>query len=178
MKYHGVKMTPSGIWWQLRRNKIATGRSKLGITSNDPDYTVKRQRVEILKKKAEEGELTSDDVVIVDPGMMPISPTKPGLFVYFDETNIHWCPDIGKGFQTVGTQEIIDSPGQDEVMYLLGSLVYPAGEGVYQIFCRKRTMEVEKHLLEIVTQFSEHFIFLIWDNAKTHTTEMLSPFFE
>ena len=48
MKYHGVKMTPSGIWWQLRRNKIATGRSKLGITSNDPDYTVKRQRVEIL----------------------------------------------------------------------------------------------------------------------------------
>jgi hypothetical protein len=84
----------------------------------------------------------------------------------------------GKGFQSVGTQKVIDSPGKDEVRYLLGSLVYPNGEGIYQIFCRKRTMEVEKHLLSLVTEFSEHFIFIIWDNAKTHTTEMLEPFFE
>ena len=177
MKYHGVRMTPSGIWRQLRRLKISTGRSKLGVASNDPDYTVKRQRIQTLKKKAQTGELTSDDVIIVDPGLMPISPTKPGLFVYFDEANIHWCPDTGNGFQSVGTQEVIDSPGKDEVRYLLGSLVYPNGEGIYQIFSRKRTMEVEKHLLSLVTEFSEHFIFIIWDNANTHTTEMLSPFF-
>ena len=51
LEYHGVRLTPSGIWRQLRRHKIATGRSKLGITSNDPEYHVKRQRIETLKKK-------------------------------------------------------------------------------------------------------------------------------
>ena len=109
---------------------------------------------------------------------MPISATKPGLLVYFDETNLHCCPDTGKGFHRVGTQQIVESPGKDEVMYLLGSLAYPSGEGIYQIYSRKRTMEVEKHLLSLVEQFDEYFIFLIWDNAKTHTTEMLWPFFE
>lgn len=177
-KYHGVSLTLSGIWRQLRRLRISTGRSKLGVASNDAEYTVKRERIQTLKKKAQTGELTSDDVTLVDPGLMPISQTKPGLLVYFDETDIHWCPDTGKGFQSVGTQEIINSPGKDEVRYLLGSLVYSTGEGIYQIFPRKRTMEVEKHLLEMVTQFDEYFIFIIWDNAKTHTTEMLKPFFE
>lgn len=109
---------------------------------------------------------------------MPITPQREAVLIYFDETDLHWCPDTGKGYQVVGTQEQIDSPGQDKVRYLMGGMVYPTGEGLYQIYNRKRTMEVESYLGSLVDTFSEKFIFLIWDNAKTHTTEMLSPFLE
>jgi len=60
----------------------------------------------------------------------------------------------------------------------MGGIVYPTAEGLYKIRSRKRTIEVESYLAELVEMFDEDFIFLIWDNAKTHTTDMLSPFFE
>jgi len=87
-EYHGVSMSLSGIWYQLRKAKISMGRSKLEIPKKDLEYTVKRQRVLTLKKKAETGELTSDDVTIVDPGLMPIAQRKKAVLLYFDETNL------------------------------------------------------------------------------------------
>ncbi|MBM3236161.1 hypothetical protein FJZ31_07660 [Candidatus Poribacteria bacterium] len=60
----------------------------------------------------------------------------------------------------------------------MGGIVYPTAEGLYQIYGRKRTIEVEAYLSSLVEMFSEKFIFLVWDNATTHTTEMLSPFFQ
>jgi len=50
-EYHGVSMSIAGIWYQLCKAKISMGRSQLRIPSKDPEYTVKRQRVEALKKK-------------------------------------------------------------------------------------------------------------------------------
>lgn len=58
----------------LKREGLRSRESGLKVTSPDPEYTVKRQRVEKLKEKAEAGELTSDDVASVMPGMQPISP--------------------------------------------------------------------------------------------------------
>ncbi len=49
--YHGVTIRPSGIWYILRRHKINMGRSQWKLTSPDPEYQVKRDRVEALKKK-------------------------------------------------------------------------------------------------------------------------------
>ncbi len=37
--------------------------------------------------------------------------------VYYDETEMHWCADIGKGYQLINEQNRITSPGQDEVKY-------------------------------------------------------------
>ncbi len=51
LAYQGVKMSPSNVWYILRRHKINMGRSDLKMTSPDPEYTQKRQRVEQLKKK-------------------------------------------------------------------------------------------------------------------------------
>ncbi len=81
--------------------------------------------------------------------------------VYYDETEIHWCSDIGKGYQLINEQNRITSPGQDEVKHLLGGVVYPTGEGLYQIFDRKRTMEVESYLQSLCEMLDEYFIFLI-----------------
>ena len=39
-------------------------------------------------------------------------------------------------------------------------------------------MEVQSYLQSLCEMLSEYFIFLIWDNAKTHTTDMLCPFFD
>jgi len=50
-EYHGVSLSRAGLWYQLRKVKISMGRSQLRIPSMDPYYTVKRQRVEALKKK-------------------------------------------------------------------------------------------------------------------------------
>jgi len=49
--YHGVTVRPSGIWYILRRHRINMGRSQWKLTSPDPEYKVKRDRVEALKKK-------------------------------------------------------------------------------------------------------------------------------
>lgn len=49
--YLQIKVTISTIWNHLRRVGFTSGRAKLSITSPDPEYQVKRQRVETLKKK-------------------------------------------------------------------------------------------------------------------------------
>lgn len=50
-QYLDIKVTISTIWNHLRKVGFTSGRAKLSITSPDPDYQVKRQRVEELKKK-------------------------------------------------------------------------------------------------------------------------------
>lgn len=176
--YHGVIMQPSAVWYLLRRHKINLGRSQWKMTSPDPEYRVKRQKVEELKKKASIGQLTSDDVRVIDPGIIPLSSPKEAVLIYYDETDLHLCPDKGKGYQLMGNQPLIKTPGIDDVRYVLGGVVYPTGEGLYHIEIRKRTMEVENWLAGVCEMFADRFIFLVWDNASTHTTEMLSPFFE
>ena len=50
-QYLQLKVTISTVWNHLRRVGFTSGRAKLSITSPDPEYQVKRQRLETLKKK-------------------------------------------------------------------------------------------------------------------------------
>lgn len=50
-EYLAVQMGQSGIGMLMKRMDIRWNRGKLKVTSPDPDYTVKRERVETLKKK-------------------------------------------------------------------------------------------------------------------------------
>lgn len=50
-QYHWVKLCPSRLWYILRGHKINMGRSQLRITSPDPQYSQKRNRTEVIKKK-------------------------------------------------------------------------------------------------------------------------------
>ncbi len=43
----------------------------------------------MIYAKFEAGELQSDDVTIVMPGMQPISPNKSARLYFFDETDLH-----------------------------------------------------------------------------------------
>ena len=49
--YKGLQVHSTTIWFHLRRVKYTSGRAKLSVTSPDPDYQVKRERVEALEKK-------------------------------------------------------------------------------------------------------------------------------
>lgn len=50
-QYLGVKIGASAICMLLKRMGISWNRGKLKVTSPDPQYTVKRERVAALKKK-------------------------------------------------------------------------------------------------------------------------------
>jgi transposase len=52
-QYLQIKVSISTIWNHLRRVGYTSGRAKLSITSPDPDYQVKRQRVDDLKKRGQ-----------------------------------------------------------------------------------------------------------------------------
>ena len=51
--YLQIKVSLSTVWNHLRRVGYTSGRAKLSVTSPDPDYQVKRQRVDDLKKKGQ-----------------------------------------------------------------------------------------------------------------------------
>ena len=48
--YHGVRATQSAVSRCLKQHKIPWNRGKLKVTSPDPLYTVKRDRIDTLKK--------------------------------------------------------------------------------------------------------------------------------
>ena len=50
-QYLQIKVAMSTIWNHLRKVGFTSGRAKLSITSPDPEYQVKRQRLEELEKK-------------------------------------------------------------------------------------------------------------------------------
>ena len=145
------------------------------MTSPDPDYVIKRQRVEQLKDKADAGELTSHDATQVDKSQ----PAKPAKLVYFDSTDLHWCPDLGQAYSPVGQQVKVETPGdQNPWCALFGSLHYPAGEGLYTIHQRKRHLEVQAHFEELLLMEPDTFYFVVMDNASAHTTPKLDAFWE
>jgi len=145
------------------------------VTSPDPDYVIKRQRVQELQDKAEKGELTSHEAPDADLS----KPAKTAHLVYFDCTDLHWCPEVSQTYSPVGQQVKVETPGkEDPWSALFGSLFFPSGEGLYTIHQRKRHQEVQAHLQELLTLKPDDFFFVIMDNASAHTTEALRPFWQ
>jgi len=179
-EYLGVRVTQSAICTLLKNMGIRWNRGKLKVTSPDPLYTVKRERVEELKKKAESGTLSSHDATDAEVASEN-TPPKPGKLAYFDATDLHLCPDVGKGYAPQGEQIKVDSPGcENPWCALLGSLLYPIElkEVLYTIHERKRHEEVQAHLELLIQQDPEAFWFVVLDNASAHTTKMLDSFKE
>jgi transposase len=49
--YLGLQVSIGTIWQHLRRVGFTSGRAKLSVTSPDPEYQVKRKRIDTLQKK-------------------------------------------------------------------------------------------------------------------------------
>jgi hypothetical protein len=66
-------------------------------------------------------------------------PKRHGRLFFFDEANLSLCPEKGRIYRIKGTEYKVDTPGRN--MYILGSLEYPSGEGLYEIYPHKRHEE-------------------------------------
>jgi hypothetical protein len=122
------------------------------------------------------------DKQLVLPVSSPVSspmiliPKRRGRLFFFDETDICWCPDTGRIYHIAGKQVKIDSPGENETKYILGSLEYPSGEGLYEIYPHKRHQEFRAHLGHLMEMYPDDFLFVVRDNASSHVTPRLDEF--
>ena len=106
-------------------------------------------------------------------------PPHPARLVFFDATDLHWCPEGGNAYVPQGEQLKVDSPGkEDPWRALLGSLIYPTGEGLYTLHERKRHQEVQAHLEGLIQWKPPIFWIVVMDNAPAHTTPKLDDFWE
>lgn len=119
--------------------------------------------------------MTSHDATGADLTLPP----KRAYLVFFDSTDLHWCPDVGNAWVPIGEQLKVASPGRENPWCaLFGSLFYPTGEGLYTIHERKRHQEVAVHLELLINWDPEAFWFVVIDNASAHTTPKLDAFWE
>jgi transposase len=172
-RYHQIKVSQAAISDTLKRLGIHWNQAKKKVTSPDPLYTVKRQRLENLKHKAHQGQLSSHDAT--RPHLD--QPAKPANLAFFDSTDLHWCPEVSYSYVSQGQQLKVETPGtQNPWSALFGSLIYPSGEGLYTIHHRKRQQEVQAHLQHLIDTDPEVFWFVVLDNASAHTTPQLDAF--
>lgn len=172
-EYHALTVSQRTVSNAIKRVGLNWRRTKLRVHSPDPLYVVKRQRIETLKTLAESGELTSE------ASSYPRSdrPLKRGRLVFFDSTDLHWCPDLGNAYTPVGQQRKIDSPGlENPWLALFGSLEFPTGNGLYTLHKRKRALEVGEHLQLLIDMDPDAFWFVVLDNASAHTTPLVLAF--
>lgn len=103
-------------------------------------------------------------------------PERRGRLFFFDEANVSWCPQTGRIYRVMGQQAKIDSPGKNKTKYILGSLEYPSGEGLYEIYPHKRHQEVQAHWEHLLDMYPYDFLFVVRDNFSSHTTPDLDEF--
>lgn len=172
-RYHQVQVTQTTIARALRRVGIRWRRAKRRVHSPDPLYVVKRQRVAELQQLALSGDLTSQAAAHPPSD----EPPKPASLVFFDSTDLHWCPDIGATYGPIGQQVQVDTPAVENPWKALsGSLAFPSGEGLYTIHHRKRAVEFLEHLQLLMELDPQRFWFIVLDNASAHTTAVVDSF--
>jgi transposase len=99
-----------------------------------------------------------------------------GRLFFFDEANISWCPQTGRVYRVSGKEYKVDTPGKNERKYMLGSLEYPTGDGLFEIYPYKRHEEVQKHWQHLLDMYKDDFLFVVRDNASSHVTPDLDEF--
>ena len=102
-----------------------------------------------------------------------IVPKLRGRLFYFDEANLSWCPETGRVYRTVNQPYKVDSPGNNKTEYILGSLEYPTGNGLYEIYPHKTNEEVRNHWQHLLDMYPDDFLFVVRDNASQHVTPIV-----
>jgi hypothetical protein len=190
-EYHLIEVSTVSVHNSLRKTDRRTGRSKLRVGSPDPDYVVKRDRVNEVQNLALQGQLTSAATELIVPDKQLIVPDKQlvrlgypeiviprlrGRLFYFDEANLSLCPQTGRVYRVVGEEYKVDSPGNNITSYILGSVEYPSGNGLYEIYPHKTNKEVQTHWQHLLDMCPGDFLFVVRDNASQHVTPKLDSF--
>ena len=76
----------------------------------------------------------------------------------------------------VGSEYKVNTPSRNQRKYIFGSLEYPSGEGLYEIYPHKRHEEFQSHLEHLMDMYPDDYLFVVRDNATSHVTPKLDTF--
>jgi hypothetical protein len=128
--------------------------------------------------------LTSDAVKLIVPDKQLarighpyiLIPRLQGKLFCFDEAKVSWCPQTGRVYRVVGKEYKVDTPGKNKTWYILGSLGYPTGDGLYEIYEHQTNVQVQQHWQHLLDMCPNEFVFVVRDNAPQHVTPDLDDF--
>jgi DDE superfamily endonuclease len=128
--------------------------------------------------------LTSDAVKLIAPDKQLarighphiLIPRLRGRLFFFDEAKVSWCPQTGRVYRVVGKEYKVNTPGENKTWYILGSLEYPSGDGLYEIYERQTNVQVQLHWQHLLDECPNEFVFVVRDNASQHVTPALDDF--
>ena len=110
-------------------------------------------------------------------GLPPPEDSKKGArLFFFDEANGSWCPKSGRVYREQGTEYKVNTPGKNTRKYLIGSLEYPSGAGLYEIYANKTHRQIKTHWQNLMQMYPDELLFIVRDNASSHTTVKLDEF--
>lgn len=133
---------------------------------------------------AKTGQLTHEAAGLIVPDTQlrrlglppPQSCQKPARLFFFDEANVSWCPKTGRVYREQGSEYKVNTPGKNQRKYLIGSLEYPSGEGLYEIYANKTHLQMKTHWQNLMDMYPDELLFIVRDNASSHTTAKLDDF--
>ena len=100
---------------------------------------------------AKTGQLTSEATQLLVPDTQlqrlglppPEESQKEARLFFFDEANVSWCPKTGRVYREQGSEYKVNTPGKNQRKYLIGSLEYPSGDGLYEIYANKTHLQMK-----------------------------------
>lgn len=102
-------------------------------------------------------------------------PSLRGRLFFFDEAKVSWCPQSGRVHRIVNKEYKVNTPGKNKTWYILGSLEYQTGDGLYEIYEHQTNVQVRQHWQHLL-DMSDDFVFVVRDNAPQHVTPDLDNF--
>jgi DDE superfamily endonuclease len=128
--------------------------------------------------------LTSDATRLIVPDQQLVRighpyiliPRLHGRLFYFDEAKVSWCPQTGRVYRVIGKEYKVNTPGENKTWYILGSLEYPTGDGLYEVYEHQTNVQVQLHWQHLLDMYPDDFLFVIRDNASQHVTPELDEF--
>ena len=101
---------------------------------------------------------------------------KQARLFFFDEANVSWCPKSGRVYREQGSEYKVNTPGKNQRKYLIGALEYPSGDCLYEIYANKTHLQMKTHWQNLMDMYPDEMLFVVRDNASSHTTAKLDDF--
>ena len=97
----------------------------------------------------------------------PENRKKAARLFFFDEANVSYCPKTGRVYREQGSEYKVNTPGKNQRKYLIGSLEYPSGDGLYEIYANKTHLQMKTHWQHLMEMYPDEMLFIVRDNASS-----------
>ncbi|MGQ9588497.1 MAG: IS630 family transposase [Thermoplasmata archaeon] len=155
-KETGVRLSGERIRQLLLKSGVRFRRAKLCVASDDPDYDIKRRRIDKLLA----------------------APAKRIVILFEDETELHLNSRIQKTRQRVGEPMKVNAAGKDRKLNLFGT-VNPGTGTIVARFCqRKRGSDFVAFLRQVARRYRGWKVKIVLDNYGVHFTKRVQEFLD